>query len=253
MTRTLSLSRRALALALTAVVVLAGCGGDDGDGSSGELKVFADVRLEPALSAYAKDFPDAKVRFTFGQPGELADRLRKDLSAADVFVSADSVDPDALWNENHVDGPVVFAANRLVLAVPAGSKIGSLDDAAKKGVRLAVGTEESPLGRYTRQALGKLGETGLDLLANAAAEAKDSTGVVEKVRAGDLDGGVAYLTEIGDLERIDIEGGSGALSEAALVLKTKDRKAAEAFIEGLVSNQGQDAVRNAGFLPATQP
>ena len=251
MTRTLSLSRRVLPFALMALVALSGCGDDDKGGSKGELAVFADSRLEPALTAYAKDFPDAKARFTFGRPAELADRLRKDPSA-DVFVSADSVDPDALWSENRTDGPVVFAANRLVLAVPAGSKIGSLEDTAKKGVKLAIGSEDSALGRYTRQMLGKLGETGLDVLANATGETDDPADIVRKVDAGEVDAGIVYHTDIGELERVDIGEAPGALAEAAIVLKTKQRKPAEAFIEGLVSNQGQDALRKAGFLPAAQ-
>lgn len=252
MTRTSSLPRRVLLLALMAVVAVAGCGGDDDNGgSSGELKVFADARLEPALSTYAKDFPGAEVRFTFGEPAELAGRLRKQ-QGADVFVSADSVEPDALWSENRTDGPVVFAANRLVLAVPAGSKIGSLEDAAKQGVTLAMGPEGSPLGRYTRQALGKLGATGLDVLANVEYESTQMSAIVEKVRSGEVDGGIVYHTETGDLTQIEVEGGSGALGEAAILLKTKNRKGAEAFIEGLVSSAGQDALKQAGFLPATQ-
>ena len=40
----------------------------------------------------------------------------------DVFASANTKLPDALYRKGLVEKPVVFAANRLVLAVPKDSK-----------------------------------------------------------------------------------------------------------------------------------
>ena len=54
--------------------------------------------------------------------------------------------------------PVVFAANRLVVAVPAdGATVRSLGDLGNAGVRIAAGSASVPVGSYTREVLARLG------------------------------------------------------------------------------------------------
>ena len=72
----------------------------------------------------------------------------------DVFAAANTKLPDALAAEGSLEQPVVFASNRLVLAVPAdGAKVESLEDLERPGVTIVIGAEGVPVGDYTREVL----------------------------------------------------------------------------------------------------
>ena len=83
----------------------------------------AAASLKKALTAY-----DSDASFSFAGSDELAAQIRQGVKP-DVFASANTKLPDELYAEGLVEKPVVFAGNRLVLAVPAdGATIASLDD-----------------------------------------------------------------------------------------------------------------------------
>ena len=124
-----------LVAAVIALVLLAGCGGDD------RLTVSAASSLKKALTAY-----DANARYSFAGSDELAAQIEQGVKP-DVFASANTKLPDELFAKGLVRKPRVFAANRLVLAVPADSTaIRSLDDLAKPGATLAIGSPTGPIG-----------------------------------------------------------------------------------------------------------
>ncbi len=102
-----------------------------------------------------------------------------------MFAAANTKLPEALYAEGLVEKPVVFAGNRLVIAVPADSDIRTVDDLARGGLKLALGSKSVPVGEYTRTVLGRLdpGTRG-QILANVRSEEPDVNGVVGKVVAG---------------------------------------------------------------------
>src|ERR1700749_1039783 len=125
---------RLVSLALLAV--LAGCGGGS---AKPTLTVSAATSLKSALTAYGHDFRGATVRASFAGSDQLAAQIRQGVKP-DVFASANTKLPDQLYKQGLVEKPVVFAANRLVLAVPAsGSRVAGLADLAKPGTKIAVG------------------------------------------------------------------------------------------------------------------
>jgi molybdate transport system substrate-binding protein len=174
-----------------------------------------------------------------------------------VFASANTKLPDALYARGLVSQPVTFAANRLVIAVPAGSaKVNSLSDLERPGVTVAIGSATVPIGSYTRKVLAKLGPaTTAKLLANVRSEEPDVTGIVGKLTQGAVDAGFTYIT--------DVEATKGALRAIALpaslqpvvaygiaIVKGDAHPAvAQAFISGLLRGAGQTDLANAGFLP----
>src|SRR4051812_47330584 len=112
------------------VAALAGCGGGGSDGSGGsgrpDLKVSAASSLKTALTAYGELFEGADAKFSFAGSDELAAQIEQGVKP-DVFASANTKLPDGLYAKKLVEKPVVFAANKLELAVPAGStKVKSL-------------------------------------------------------------------------------------------------------------------------------
>src|SRR3954463_1660484 len=95
---------------LLALLALAGCGGSEDK----QLTVSAASSLKTAITDYGNAFQDATVRASFAGSDELAAQIRQGVKP-DVFASANTKLPDALYKEGLVEKPAVFAANRLVL------------------------------------------------------------------------------------------------------------------------------------------
>src|SRR4051794_26120289 len=129
---------RYVVVLIVSIVALAGCGGDSGGGgSTPPLVVSAATSLKTALTAYGDDFSGAKARFSFAGSDELAAQIEQGVKP-DVFASANTKLPDALYSKGLVQKPVVFAANRLVLAVPKDSKVTGVADLAAPGTKIAI-------------------------------------------------------------------------------------------------------------------
>ena len=239
--------RRRLPLAL-ALVALGGCG-DGGGGSSGPvLKVSAAASLKEAFTAYGG------ARFSFAGSDELAAQIRRG-ARPDVFASANPRYPEQLHSEGLVEKPVEFTANRLVLAAPAGGRVRSVADAARAGVKVAIGAERVPVGYYTRQVLGRLGAAGAGIERNVRSEEPDVKSIVGKLTQGGADAGFVYATDVtatkGRLRTIELPAAAQprVVYAAALVVGTKHGDEARAFIDGLLSGRGARALRDAGFEP----
>ena len=243
--------RRCL-LPLIAALVLAGCGSDDeaGGEGSGPLVVSAAASLKGAFGQYGPAF--GEVRTSFAGSDELAAQIRQGVKP-DVFASANTKLPDALFAEGLVEEPRVFAGNRLVLAVPAGSPITSVDDAAQDGVVVATGSPSVPIGAYTETVLAELGATGKAIAANVRTREPDVKGVVGKLTQGAVDAGFVY--------RSDVEGAGGRLEAielpdalkptvaygVALVKGARNPAGGRAFVEGLLDGAGATALQENGF------
>jgi molybdate transport system substrate-binding protein len=244
-----------LALAgVAATCLLGGCGSSDPP----QLKVSAAASLRLAFGQYAAQLAGATVRYSFAGSDALAAQIEQG-ARPDVFASANTKLPAELFAKGLVEAPVEFAANRLVLAVPASSKIASLADAIKPGVTIAVGTPTVPIGAYTATVLARLPPAQRELLqANIRDRESDVTGIVGKLTQGAIDAGFVYRTDVsatnGALRAI-------ALSEslqpqvgyaAAVVRGGLHPTAARAFVAGLLSGQGRADLKTDGFLPATR-
>jgi molybdate transport system substrate-binding protein len=239
----------------------AGCGSSTSPTQSGSsaskpnLTVSAAASLKAAFTAYAQRFPQATVRYSFAGSDILAAQIEQGLKP-DVFASANTKLPKVLYAKGLVSKPVTFAANKLVIAVPANSKISSLSDLEKSGVTIAIGSATVPIGSYTRTVVAKAGSAAsAKVLANVRSEEPDVSGIVGKLTQGAVDAGFTYVT--------DVKATKGALKAIALpsslqpvvaygvaVVKGSPHPAqAQQFISGLLSGAGQTQLTEAGFLP----
>jgi molybdate transport system substrate-binding protein len=238
---------------LLACLVLVACGGSD---SKPTLTVSAATSLKTAVTAYAGDFGDAKVRVSFAGSDELAAQIRQGVKP-DVFASANTTLPEQLYKEGLVEKPAVFAANRLVLAVPASdAKVTSLDDLKQPGTTIAMGSATVPVGSYTRKVLAKLpAGDAKAILANVRSNEPDVGGVVGKVAQGAVDAGFVYVTDVkaagGELRAIDLPADlQPQVSYGVAVVKgAKHPEQAKAFVDGLLRGDGRERLEAAGFLP----
>ncbi|MFL5886603.1 MAG: molybdate ABC transporter substrate-binding protein [Thermoleophilaceae bacterium] len=236
--------KRRAAPALVLLLVLAGCGG-----GSSHLTVFAATSLKTAFERY-----DPSARFSFAGSDELAAQIRQG-SEPDVYAAANTKLPAALFAQKLVGKPTVFAANRLVLAVPAGSaKVKSVNDLAKRGVKIAIGSAGVPVGSYTRQVVARLGPTEAKaLFRNVRSEEPDVGGIVGKLTQGAVDAGFVYVTDVratkGALRAVELP---ARLEPAvrygiAVVRGTIHARAARAFVRGLLAGKGRTTLTQAGF------
>lgn len=242
--------------------LIAGCGGGDGSSSSadagdageGTLIVLGASSLTDAVTKYAESLEGTKVKPSFAGSSNLAAQIQQG-AKADVFASADTSYPEELFEEGLVDQPKVFAGNELVIAVPRGSDINALSNLSQDGVKLLIGDPSVPVGSYTRTVLGLLPAAEREaILANVVSEETEVSSIVAKLEQGVADAGFVYVTDekaAKDLERVSIPAKLQPEVEysVAVVKSSGNKAAAEEFVEGLISGEGQKDLRAAGFLP----
>jgi molybdate transport system substrate-binding protein len=243
--------RRAAALLL---VVVAGCGSSGGGETAKQsqpLTVSAAASLKTALLKY-----HSGNRYSFAGSDVLAAQIKAG-ARPDVYAAANTKLPQQLYKAGLLNKPVVFAGNRLVIAVPAGkSKVKSLADLAKPGVTIAAGSASVPVGSYTREVLARLPQPEAKrILANIRSSEPDVAGVVGKLTQGAVDAGFVYITDVkaagGKLTAIDLPAKlrPRVAYAAAVVTGSKLHHKASGFVKGLLLGRGQAALSSAGFEP----
>jgi molybdate transport system substrate-binding protein len=253
--------RRVALLILGAAVLAAlvvGCGGG-GSSSSGSTTASGGESsgggsLTEAVTKYGDGFEGATVKPSFAGSDELAAQIQQG-APADVFASANTSYPEELFEEGLVEEPQVFCRNELVIAVPEGSDIKSIADLTKPGTKIVIGDPSVPVGGYTREVLARLPKAEEEaILGNVVSEETEVTSVIAKLEQGAADAGFVYVTdETGSegLEPVEIESKLQPRVEygVAVVKSSKNKPAAEEFVEGLVDGEGQEDLLEAGFLP----
>jgi molybdate transport system substrate-binding protein len=252
-------SRIRLAAVLgVAALALAACGGDDGpsggsSGSSNGIKVFAAASLTAAFTELGQRYTSAnggtKVSFSFAGSQALATQIQQS-APADVFASADLADMDKV--EDLVGTPKSFASNLLAIVVEKGNPKGvkGLDDLGDGGLKVVLAAEEVPAGKYAKQLLDKAGVS-----VTPVSREDNVKAVVTKVSLGEADAGIVYVTDVsagGDkVEGVDIpetENVTATYPIATVKASTAQDKA-QAFMDLVLSAQGQQVLERFGFLP----
>lgn len=240
------------------VLLVAGCGGDGGDGTS-TLTVFAAASLTDAFTEIATDFEDAnpgvQVRLSFGPSDGLATQIQEG-APADVFASASPTWMDAVEEDPGVSDRVDFARNLLIVITPRDdpADVGSVEDLARPGVKLVIAAEGVPAGEYAREVLSNAGIAD-EALANVVSNEDDVKGVVQKVALGEADAGIVYRTDVtaavaSDLRAIDVPDELNVIATYPIAAVTGGHVSlARAFVD-LVVGDGQRVLADAGFLPA---
>lgn len=256
--------KRRLPVAAVSVLaaVVAGCGSAKTSPSASttaarpNLIVSAAASLKAPFTRYATQFSQANVRYSFAGSDMLAAQIEQGVKP-DVFASANTTLPDMLYAKGLVSKPVTFAANKLVIAVPAGStKVKSIGDLEKSGTTIALGSPTVPIGSYTRKVLAKLGPAqSAKVIANVRSEEPDVSGIVGKLTQGAVDAGFTYVTDVqatkGALKAIPLPASLQPVVAygAAVVRGAPHPTQAQAFIAGLLNGSGQGDLTTAGFLP----
>ena len=198
-------------------------------------------------AAYEKAHRGAHVSFSFAGSQTLVAQVAQG-APADVLATADTSSIATVTAELNGE-PRVFARNRLAVITGAGNPrhLGTLADLAKPGVKVVLAGPTVPVGKAAAKALAAAGVR----LAPVSLE-QDVKGVVTKVRLGEADAGIAYVTDLkaanGSIAGTPLRGISNSYP-AAILKASKAPDAAEAFIDFVLSPAGQSILAAAGFLP----
>jgi molybdate transport system substrate-binding protein len=231
----------------------------------GALTVFAAASLQDAFRIQGKAFeerrPDVRLAFNFASSRALRVQIEEG-AEADVFASASTRETDALCAEGLLAGdPIVFATNVLTIVVAPGNPAGiqTARDLARPGLTLVLAAEEVPAGEYARTSIHKMA-TKLGpafeeaVLGNVVSNEDSVRQVLAKVALGEADAGIVYVSDVTaapDLQTIPIPMEHNTVAEypIAVLAGSARMDLAEAFVDIVLSNDGQRVLREWGFLP----
>ena len=209
--------RRMLLIFFMLCLFLAACGTGQTTSSSGSatptvqpvtLTVFAASSLTKSFNEiktkYHSLHPNVTITYQFAGSQALVQQLTNGASA-DIFASADQANMKKASDAGLVTKSQIFAKNRLVVVVPANNpgNVQSLQDLAKKGLKIVVAAPSVPVGKYGLQVLDKLGQSPQygqtfenEVKADFVSQEDNVKAVLQKVQLGEADAGIVYQTDV---------------------------------------------------------
>ena len=231
-----------------------------------DLTVFAAASVSGVLDkvkpAYETTHPGTTLTVSTDSSAALEAKIEQG-APADVFLSADTANPQKLVQRGLSAGePVVFAVNRLAIVVASGNPggIASPADLAKSGVKVIAAGDEVPITKYARQLVDNLAkEPGYptDFAAaygrNVVSKEDNVKAVMGKVELGEGDAAIVYATDAKastKVATVDIPGDANvpASYAGAVVGASSHQEAAKAFLRWLTSPDGSAILTSFGFL-----
>ena len=245
---------------LPALVMLACAGlpptvGAGHGGLKGDLNVFAAASLTESFNSLGADFrrahPAVNLSFVFAGTPTLVTQISQG-APADVLASADAANMQSAVDLGLVGAPLVFARNRLEIAVGAGNpkRVTGLADLARPDVLFITEAATVPAGRYAAQALAAAG-----VRASPRSFENDVKSVVAKISLGEADAGIVYVTDVRaagpKVAGVAIPDAQNVIASypVAVVRRSHHGAAGTAFIDALVSAAGQAVMARYGFSP----
>jgi molybdate transport system substrate-binding protein len=239
--------------------------------SSAALTVFAAASLQAAFGELGRNFeaanPGVKVAFNFAGSQQLAQQLAQG-APADVFASANNAQLNAAVTAGRIVSGTsrIFARNRLVVVLPAANpaKLQALPDLAKPGVKLVLAAKAVPVGQYSLDFLRKASAApefgaaySATVLANVKSYEDNVKAVLTKVALGEADAGIVYSTDVtpdvkDKVSKLVIPDALNTVA-AYPIAATQDSKRADLakkFVAYVLSDEGQNVLARAGFIPA---
>src|SRR5207247_7850540 len=155
----------------------------------------------------------------------LETKIEQGGAPADVFLSADTINPQKLIARGLATGPmVVFAGNKLTIVVPKDNPAGVKKpaDLARAGVDVIAAGDEVPITKYATQLIHNLAglpgyPAGFEAAyaANVASREENVGAIVGKIALGQGDAGIVYVTDAAaasDVRTVDIPASANVIA-----------------------------------------
>jgi molybdate transport system substrate-binding protein len=257
-----------LTAAAAAGLLLVGCGSSSAIGGSstssrrtgsksaplsGTINVFAASSLHEAFTTLGRQFeaahPGTKVVFNFGPSSGLATQITAG-APADVFASASTKNMAQVVAARQAVSPKKFASNVMQIAVPVKNpaNITALADLARPAVKVALCQAVVPCGVSAAKVF-----SNAKLTVTPVTQEVDVKAVLTKVRLGEVDAGVVYVTDVlaagGKVKGIRIPTflNASTLYPIATMSRAPNKATATAFTDYVLSPAGASILSAAGF------
>lgn len=252
-------------------VLLLACtpGGSSWGSASGpraaELTIYAAASLTTVLheakAAYERANPGTTLKIATDSSTALRTQIEQG-APADLFLSADAANPQALADAGLADGaPVDFAGNLLTIAVPIDNPAGIArpSDLARQGVRIVAAGQEVPITKYAAKVIERLAarpgypaDFGNRYADNVVSREDNVKAVVAKLELGEADAGIVYVTDARASTRLSTiqfpsDSNVPATYAGAVIKASAHRSEATAFLRWLVGPEGQAMLAAFGF------
>jgi molybdate transport system substrate-binding protein len=222
---------------------------------TGTITVFAASSLTGTFTTLGKNFeaahPGTKVVFSFGGSSDLATSI--DASApGDVFASASTKTMTTVVSAGHTSAdPKNFAKNDMEIATVPGNPKGitTLTDLTKPGIKVAICQPKVPCG-----------DAATALFAAAKVDVKpvtlekDVKTTLTKVTSKEVDAAIVYVTDVkaagSSVQGVEIPAASNYVTTypIAPLTQSKNTATAQAFVDYVLSTDGQAVMAAAGFM-----
>jgi molybdate transport system substrate-binding protein len=215
------------------------------------IHVSAAASLTDALQEIASRYSD-KVVFNFGASSILARQIEEG-APADVFISADELKMDDLQRRGLIvkKSRRSILSNALVVVVPSDSKLKITSAKDLLGHSIAIAEPSSvPAGIYAKEYLRE--ERVWDRVAGKIVPTENVRGALAAVESGNVDAGIVYKTDALSSRAVkiayEVKGGPRISYPAAVVSDSREKRAAQRFLDYLQSKPARDVFRRYGFL-----
>jgi molybdate transport system substrate-binding protein len=213
------------------------------------LNVSAATSLTNVMPEIKRD-----ASYSFGGSNTLQLQIERG-APADLFLSAEPNEAQALYREGRCQRPVTFATNKLVLIVREGDPqhVGSIYGLRKGGFNLSIGNAAVPIGDYTRRLLRRLRMSNV-LTTNKVSQQSNVGQVLSQVAFGGADAGFVYVTDARTQpDRIDSlyvpQWAQPAVRyQGCVVIRDgADTAGAQALLDSIRSSRGRGLLKRFGF------
>jgi molybdate transport system substrate-binding protein len=221
------------------------------------------ISMKEAIEELGKGFmtsrPGVTLRYNLGSSGELQKQIEAG-APVDLFIAAAQRQMDELEQKQLVVGATrrVFARNVLVVIKPSDSKIDIVKPAdllAPRVTKIVVGNPKTvPAGQYAEESLKALGLW--DALQPKLVFSENVRQALDYVARGEVDAGFVYTTDaatrgpqVKEAFRPAEDTYRPVLYPVAVVTGARQATLAQAFLDLLLSRQGQATLGRLGFQP----
>ncbi len=237
---------------------------------SGDITAFTAASLTGASEELNEAFtginPDAKVIFNLAGTQDLKTQVENG-AKSDVFISASAKYTKELKDKGFFVNETVkdLCTNWIIVITPKENpgEISELADLAKDGIKIAMGTEDVPVGMNTRKVIDKIAnDTGFGqewkdaVMKNTVTLETAEPSVVEKTKLGEVDAGFvyesSYMASADELNAVVIPESFNEIQKYSIAVLTEAPNAdgATAFEEFMLNSTGGQAIlEEYGFTP----
>jgi molybdate transport system substrate-binding protein len=231
------------------------------------LTIYAAASLKAVLAkaqtAYQAANPGTTLAISTDSSSALETKIKQG-APADVFLSADTTNPQKLVDTGLAAGTVTkFAGNLLTVIVPMANPAGikTPADLARPGIKVIAAGDTVPITKYATQLVANLAKQPgypadfvAQYTANIVTREDNVAAVVAKIELGEGDAGIVYVTDAKTSTKVMTIAVPDAANVPAtyggvVVKASPNVAAAQAFLAWLAGPDGQAILASFGFLP----